>query len=203
MASFDNVSVWILDSSSLIRTKSIVDANEQENAFIVLEDMVRKGQILMPKQVIKEVSEVQHLDLPGAWAIRVKKYLKHTGDVDHRILSIIQLKCPQLTDYTKDSEDADPYVVALAYQLQNQEIPYIAADGRAYEAVSLPGLQEQKERPCIVTEDKVDRIVTKDKVAQKIQSIVSACKQLKLKYTYTRDFLTHLSIPTKNKTDKE
>ena len=180
MSFLNDITVWILDSSSLIETKKIINLGKQWNTFKVLENMVKNGQIAMPKQVINEVKRIQHPDIPGAWVIGVRKYLKHPGKVEHEFLTIIQSECPDLTDFTKDFEDADPHVVALAYQLQ-----------------------EQEEIPCIVTEDEVDRIVTKNKIARKNQSIVSACKQLKLKYTYTRDFLTHLNIPTKNKTEKE
>ena len=194
MSFFDDVSVWILDSSSLIETKKIIHAEEQQNAFRVLEDMVKKRQIAMPRQVINEVSKVQHLDIPGTWVIRVKKYLKYPVEVDHRILSIIKSECPKLTDYTKDSEDADPYVVALAYQLQKQEITHIRTDGRTYKAVSLPGLQEQEEMPCIVTEDRNDH---------KSQSITSACKQLNLKCTDLENFLTYINIPIRSRNLKE
>ena len=180
MAFLNDVTVWLLDSSSLIRTKLIINLREQWSTFRVLEDMAKNEQIAMPKQVINEVSRVRHPDIPGAWVVGVENYLEHPVNVDHRILSIIKSQCPDLADPRKEIDDADPYVVALAYQLQ-----------------------EQKEIPCIVTEDKVDRIVTEGQVDRKIQSIVSACKQLKLKYTYTRDFLTHLNIPTKNKTEKE
>ena len=161
-----DITVWILDSSSLIETKEIINLGKQWNTFKVLENMVKNGQIAMPKQVINEVKRIQHPDIPGAWVSGVRKYLKHPAKVEHEFLAIIQSECPDLTDSTKEIEDADPHVVALAYQLQ-----------------------EQKEIPCIVTEDEVDR---------ESQSIVSACKQLNLEYTYTSNFLTHFKIPTKN-----
>ena len=204
MAFLNDVTVWLLDSSSLIRTKLIINLREQWSAFRVLEDMAKNGQIAMPKQVINEVSRVRHPDIPGAWVVGVENYLEHPVNVDHRILSIIKSQCPDLADPRKEIDDADPYVVALAYQLQEQkEIPCIETDQSPLFNESEISGQKQKEIPCIVTEDKVDRIVTEGQVDRKIQSIVSACKQLKLKYTYTRDFLTHLNIPTKNKTDKE
>ena len=180
MSFLNDTTVWILDSSSLIETKKVINLGEQWNTFKVLENMVKNGQIAMPKQVINEVKRFRHPDIPGAWGIGVRKYLRHPTKVEHEFLTIIQSECPNLTDFTKEIEDADPYVVALAYQLQ-----------------------EQKEIPCIVTEDEVDRIVIKDKITRKNQSIVSACKQLKLEHTCTRDFLTHLKIPTKSQTVKE
>ena len=175
MSFFDDVNVWILDSSSLIRTKLIITVREQWNAFRVLESMVINGQIAMPQQVIHEVSRVRHPDVPGAWAIGMEKYLKHS--INHQYLGIIQSKCPDLADSNKEIDDADPHVVALAYQLQ-----------------------EQGQMPCI---GQVPCIVTEDKNNQNSQSIASACDQLNLKYICTRDFLTRFKIPTKCLTKKE
>ncbi len=64
----DEVDVWIIDSSALIKAKAIVAVNNQWAAFKRLEQMVILGRIALPRQVINELSEIAHLDLPGAWA---------------------------------------------------------------------------------------------------------------------------------------
>lgn len=45
----DDIDVWIVDSSALIATKTIVSVANQWDAFKHLEQMVRDGQIAMPR----------------------------------------------------------------------------------------------------------------------------------------------------------
>ena len=68
----DDIDVWIVDSSALIATKTIVSVTNQWDTFKKLEQMVRDGQIAMPRQVINEVTAIAHPDLPGAWAPGVR-----------------------------------------------------------------------------------------------------------------------------------
>lgn len=63
-----DVQVWVIDSSALIRAKYVISISNQWGAFKRLEQMVLKGRIAMPRQMIKEITEVTHLDMPGAWA---------------------------------------------------------------------------------------------------------------------------------------
>ena len=130
----DDIDVWIVDSSALIATKTIVSVTNQWDAFKKLEQMVRDGQIAMPRQVINEVSAIAHPDLPGAWAPGVRGNLQHPLDVRHSHLREVMLVAGNVVDVNKTGEDADPYVLALARQLKS--------DGHAV---------------CIVTEDTVDR----------------------------------------------
>ena len=63
----DEVDVWIVDSSALIKAKAIVAVNNQWAAFKHLEQMVIGGRIALPRQVINEMSEIAHPDL--AWSL--------------------------------------------------------------------------------------------------------------------------------------
>ncbi len=49
----DEVDVWIIDSSALIKAKTIVAVNNQWSSFKHLEEMVVEGRIALPRQVIK------------------------------------------------------------------------------------------------------------------------------------------------------
>ena len=126
--------MWVLDSSSLIRTKEIVTVSNQWAAFKHLEEMVKAGQIAMPRQVINEMSEIAHPDLPGAWAPGMRSDLQHPLDADFADLGHVMQIAGDVVDVNKTTEDADPYVLALAY-----------------------GLKRQGNAACIVTEDTVDR----------------------------------------------
>lgn len=130
----DDIDVWIVDSSALIATKTIVSVANQWDAFKHLEQMVRDGQIAMPRQVINEVSELSHPDLPGAWVPGVRGNLQHPLDVHHSHLREVMSVAGDVVDVYKTGEDADPYVLALARQLK----------GSGHTV-------------CIVTEDTVDR----------------------------------------------
>lgn len=131
----DDVDVWIIDSSALIEAKTIVSVTNQWDAFKYLEQMVRNGQIAMPRQVIKEMSEIAYPDLPGAWAPGVRGSLQHPLDADYSHVRDVLSVAGDVVDVNKAGEDADPYVLALARHLES--------NGHAV---------------CIVTEDTVDRI---------------------------------------------
>ncbi|MDE0115680.1 MAG: DUF4411 family protein [bacterium] len=130
----DEVDVWIVDSSALIKAKTIVAVNNQWASFKHLEQMVIDGRIALPRQVIKEMSEIAHPDLPGAWAPGVRGSLQHPLDADYEHISHVMSVAGDVVDVNKASEDADPWVLALALQVRG--------DGHSV---------------CIVTEDIVGR----------------------------------------------
>ena len=131
----DDVDVWVVDSSALIDTKKIVSVTKQWDAFKHLEQMVRDGKIAMPRQVINELQIIAHPDVPGAWASGVRGQFRHPLDVDLSHLDTVLLIAGDVVDVTKTTEDADPYVVALAVQLRDDGL-----------------------KVCVVTEDTVDKI---------------------------------------------
>ena len=88
----------------------------------------------MPRQMIKEVSEVTHPDMPGAWAAGVRTSLKHPLNVGDDYITHVMRVAGDVVDPNKDREDADPWVLALALQLADKQLI-----------------------TCIVTEDIVDR----------------------------------------------
>ena len=130
----DDVEVWIVDSSALIEAKTIVSVSNQWDAFKHLEQMVVDGHIALPRQVIKEVSEIAHPDLPGAWAPGIRGLLQHPLDAGFDYLRKVTSIVPDVVDVNKPTEDADPWVVALALRLEG--------DGHTV---------------CVVTKDVVDR----------------------------------------------
>ena len=131
----DDVSIWVIDSSALIEAKSIVSISNQWNAFRYLERMVADGKIALPRHVISEVSEITHPDMPGAWASGVRDLLQHPLQADYDYLARVMSVAGDVVDANKTREDADPWVLALALQLQETTLFKI----------------------CIVTEDTVDR----------------------------------------------
>lgn len=72
--------VWILDTSALVEAKAALSVADQWQTFKQLEDMVRAGTVAMPRLVIREISEIAHPDLPGAWAPGVRDIQQHPLD---------------------------------------------------------------------------------------------------------------------------
>lgn len=129
-----DIQVWVLDSSALIKAKSIISIRNQWSTFKRLEQMVLDGEIAMPRQMIREVSEVTHPDMPGAWAAGVRNSLRHPLNVEDEYITHVMRVAGDVVDPNKDREDADPWVLALALELTSKQLI-----------------------TCIVTEDVVDR----------------------------------------------
>lgn len=125
--------VWILDTSALVEGKAALSVTDQWQTFKLLEDMVRAGTVAMPRLVIREISEIAHPDLPGAWAPGVRDIQQHPLDPGWEHVQRVMAEAGDVVDPNKTKEDADPYVLALALQLL-----------------------EQGHGVCVVTEDRVD-----------------------------------------------
>lgn len=110
--------VWILDTSCLVETKIAVSVADQWKTFKLLEDKVQSGEIAMPRHVIREISEIDHPDLPGAWAPGVRDVQLHPLDPSWECLQRVMAEAGDVVDPNKIKEDADPYVIALALDLQ-------------------------------------------------------------------------------------
>lgn len=126
--------VWVLDTSALVEAKAALSVADQWQTFKQLEDMVRAGAVAMARLVIREISEIAHPDLPGAWAPGVRDIQQHPLDPEWEHVQRVMAEAGDVVDPNKTKEDADPYVLALALQLL-----------------------EQGHDVCVVTEDRVDR----------------------------------------------
>ncbi len=88
----------------------------------------------MPRRVINEMITIAHPDLPGAWAGGIRGKLQFTLDVEDSYMKHVMKIAGDVVDPNKGEEDADPYVVAMAYELS-----------------------DKGHRVCVVTNDTVDR----------------------------------------------
>ncbi|MHB8288833.1 MAG: DUF4411 family protein [Acidimicrobiales bacterium] len=152
--------VWIVDTSALINFKTLIGVSDQWDAFKLLEQLVKQGRIAMPRQVINEASKIAHPDLPGAWAPGVRDRLHHPLDVDYEHILGVMREAGDLVDPNKSTEDADPYVLAQAVQLQAQGLEVV-----------------------VVTDDDIDRMPIKI-------SLATACGRLGVCHVDSRGFLT-------------
>ena len=110
--------VRVLDTSSLVRIKTLVRIDRQWELFQQLQTLVDAGDIAMPRQVIKEIGEVAHPDAPGVWARGMRDRLRHSLDVGSDFVRHVMLVAPNLVEANQQRDVADPYVAALALELQ-------------------------------------------------------------------------------------
>ena len=160
----DEGPIWIVDTSALVNFKTLIGVSDQWDAFKLLEQLVEQGQIAMPRQVVNEASEIAHPDLPGAWAPGVRGRLRYPLDVDYEHIQRVMSEAGDVVDPNKSSEDADPYVLAQALQLQTQGLEVV-----------------------VVTDDDVDRMPIKI-------SLTAACSRLGVRHVDSRAFLTACGI---------
>ncbi|MXZ31140.1 MAG: DUF4411 family protein [Acidimicrobiia bacterium] len=120
----------MLDTSALIEFKRLLPIPEQWNAFVRLGSLVENGRIAMPRQVLAEATTVSHPDVPGAWAAAMRRRLRHTLDPDYHFVRLVMEAAGDVVDPNKTTDDADPYVVALALHTREQgfDVVVVTAD---------------------------------------------------------------------------
>jgi len=64
-----NHGACVIDTSALIRAKTLVSAANQWALFRRLEAMVENGYLFFPRQVTAELNQERHIDTPEAWAL--------------------------------------------------------------------------------------------------------------------------------------
>ena len=150
---------WVLDSSALIEFKKLIPISRQWKAFRYLEDQVESGAITIPDEVIDELGDVTHPDLPGAWAYGIKRIRRDPKVPDNEYIDRVMTDAGDVVDHKKKKGDADPYVLALALHLQSAGCDV-----------------------SVVTEDFVDRLPRK-------RSLRNACEIMDIKVIQTVEFL--------------
>ncbi len=61
----DEVDVWIIDSSALVKAKTIVAVNRQWASFKHLEQMVIEGRIALPRQATTRGEDTGPIEMGG------------------------------------------------------------------------------------------------------------------------------------------
>lgn len=127
--------IAIFDSNAVIDLKQS-RVGIQWKLLRGLEVLVARGAICVPGQVIREVSDVRHPDAPGVWAKGIEKQQRHQVEPDPAYVKWVMSGqgadlpiwdtgrpsggVPEVLDQQADTEQADPYVVALALQFKTE-----------------------------------------------------------------------------------
>lgn len=156
--------VRVIDTSSLIALKRLLPVGDQWPCLLQMSALVETGHLAFPRQVTVEMKAGRHPDAPGAWAASVRGWTLHHQPSDDSLAEVLAVA--QLTDPASeaDTEVADPYVVAMAWEIR----------------------EAHPDRDVVVvTEDRVDRLPAKE-------SILTACNRLELTTCSAEDFIDWL-----------
>lgn len=113
--------VVVVDTNVLIKFKSIVKIDDQWSRLMHMSDLVRAGALTFPRQVAKELAYGQFPDAPGAWIGHAKGDICHPEPAEETLVRVLEV-APDLVDVeaTADREVADPYVAAMAVEIQGR-----------------------------------------------------------------------------------
>lgn len=153
--------IAIFDANAIIDLKK-VRVSIQWDLLRELEDLVETGAICVPGHVIREVSlNVRHPDAPGAWAKGIEEKQRYPLEADPEYVRQVMggspmtitlwdsptHGVPEVLDQHADTEQADPYVVAMALQFKRE--------GRDCIVVT----RDSKDRPGKISPAKACRIL--------------------------------------------
>lgn len=146
--------ILVVDSCLLIRLKKIVKVDEQWSLFAAMLDLVRGGSLCFPRQVATEVADQRWPDAPGAWIGHAKEFVCHREPGDGCVSQVLATASELIDADATGTEPADPYVVAMALELQS-----VYANSRI----------------AVASDDKVDRLPLK-------LSLKTACDRLGIEF---------------------
>ena len=114
--------VWVIDTSSIAEIRRSVENTRKVEVFSKLTEMVDKGHLLFPRQVLDELERVADQAAPDQqylWA----RHNQGTGSTNPPSLDSVKsvlAVVPRVLDPDKDTgvEEADPYVLAKAADLR-------------------------------------------------------------------------------------
>ena len=112
--------VYVMDASSLINLKRYIKPERQRDFFNeTMTEMVESGDLLIVPQVEAECGKARHPDVPGTWALAKAKLSPADRDPSLRTVRVVLSDWPELVDPDGEAEQADPYVVSRALDLQD------------------------------------------------------------------------------------
>lgn len=145
---------------------------EQFGFFSAMTPLVECGALAYPRQVANEFARAQWPDTPGTWATGCKNLVVYPDPSDEAMAEV--LGAAQLIDTLGegDHDEADPYLVAMAFEI-NHHYP--------------------NARAIVVSDDVKDRMPRKE-------SVLTACNRLAIECWLAHAFVhyirTTLSFPT-------
>lgn len=109
--------ILIFDASPLIDFKQRIGIRTQWWFFTDLLERVRKGIVVVPRQVARELERIEHPDMPGAWASGTFEESPHQTEPDYENVIRVMSSAGAVVDPDAEQDAADPWVVALGLQM--------------------------------------------------------------------------------------
>lgn len=158
--------VHVIDSCALINMKDfeLVKHHEQFPMFSRMTGLLGEGRLALPRQVAAEMSHIKYADIPGGWATGYQDFCVYPQPLDESMAEV--LGAAQLVDAQgeRENEEADPYVVAMAYELQERY---------------------PDTRVIVVSDDVIDRMPRKE-------SVLTACEALEIECIGSAEFVAYM-----------
>jgi hypothetical protein len=127
-------SIWIVDSCSLFNVRRHHERSVQRRIWTALGVIARNGRIKWPPEVTLEVERGQDDDPALSWVRQYRGRCEQAAEFT-TVKAVLQV-ASSLIDSNIEHEQADPYVLALALDLQDL-VTY----------------------PTVVTDDRVDKML--------------------------------------------
>lgn len=112
-----NIDYYVIDSSSLIELNRKYPIDIFPNLWKKVEELISKGLLISPEEVRKELLVLD--DSLKVWVSKQKKLFKPLTLKQIEIVKEILKKHPSLAEVEKEIPAADPFVIALAIDLEN------------------------------------------------------------------------------------
>lgn len=109
----------MLDTQALLAIKHRLRLADQWDMLSYLTRLVDAGWVTFPKQVATELEHARHPDGPGIWVVAVRSHRRYPEPSDDSMADVLDV-APGLLDPNEERNQADPYVVALAYELREK-----------------------------------------------------------------------------------
>lgn len=157
--------IWVIDTSSLLEVQCCgLPEADQMRVFKGLTDLVVEGRLAVERRVLTEC-DGRYFDLPSGWVNFIRNRVTLPLDSEAPYIGRVMGEAGNVIQPNELRDPADPYVLALALQLQD--------DGHEV---------------CVVTNDVRDRLPKKIAMA-------TAAEILGLESVPLRDFLHEVGLP--------
>jgi hypothetical protein len=116
--------IWVIDTSSVAQIRRSIENVKKPHVFAEMGRLAESGRLLYTKQVVDELERAADPTAPDAQCLWAKQ---HEADACRVVPSLDDVKAvlavvPNVLDPDKDSgtEEADPYLLAVAVRLRSQ-----------------------------------------------------------------------------------
>ena len=111
------INFYVIDSSSLIELNLRYPIDVFPNLWKSMEDLIDKGLMVSPNEVLKEISVKD--DALKEWARSNKKMFRQLNEFQMLKVKEILSKYPSLAKSDNEFPAADPFLIALAIELED------------------------------------------------------------------------------------